>query len=279
MKIGFIGAGNVGVSMGRFFNNKGLQLTGYYSRSWTSSKYAAKQTDSLVFTNIEEIARVSNILFLTVPDNALAEIVDRLYKSGQITKKHLLVHLSGALDSGIFATFDDNGCGCYSFHPVMTFPHKEIPCHTIEKAWFTHEGNEKNLNDFENMISTTNLNAIKIKKEDKVLYHGGACVLSNYLVTLLYFGFKMLEFVGWEDDLSKRVFMPLIQATLENFEKKGSLALSGPIARGDGETIKKHIDSLATHDEQLLDFYTNLGRLTAQMNGKDFENILRGDLI
>ncbi|SHE99529.1 Rossmann-like and DUF2520 domain-containing protein [Alkalibacter saccharofermentans] len=279
MKIGFIGAGNAGVSLGRFFKEKGLLISGFYSRSYDSSQFGAKETSSAVFDSLDEAAAESDIIIVSVPDDAIIDIAAKLVKTGEITKDHLLIHLSGTLDSGVFSEFEKIGCGCYSLHPVMTFPNPLVSSSAIKNGWFTYEGNGKNPNLLDAMLESAGINSRMIKRSDKILYHAGACILSNYLVTLLNSGFDVLKAIGWEDEDSKEVFIPLVEATLENFKEKGSSALSGPVARGDMSTIEKHITALEPLDDNLLDLYKTLGKVTAIMaekssSDKDTEKML-----
>jgi predicted short-subunit dehydrogenase-like oxidoreductase (DUF2520 family) len=280
MNIGFIGAGNAGVSLGRFFKEQGLLISGFYSRSYDSSQFGAKETSSAVFDSLDETAAESDIIIASVPDDAIIDISTRLFRTGEITKDHLLIHLSGVLDSGVFSEFEKIGCGCYSLHPIMSFPDRLVSSSAIKKGWFTYEGNGKSSNVLNAMLEFAGINSRMIKRSDKILYHAGACILSNYLVTLLNSGFDILRAIGWEEDGSKEVFIPLVEATLENFKKKGSSALSGPVARGDISTVEKHISALKPLDENLLDLYKTLGKMTAiiaekNSSAKDTEKMLK----
>lgn len=288
MKIGFIGAGNAGVSLGRFFTEKGLKVSGYYSKSLGSAKIAGRATFSKAYDNLEKLVEESDAIVVSVPDDSISNISKMISRTGKVTENMLLIHLSGAIDSGVFSQFEKIGCGCYSLHPVMSFPDKNASSLAIEKAWFTYEGNEKNLDTLEDIIGSACIKARKIKKSDKILYHAGACILSNYLVTLLYFGLEPLKAIGWDESIAKDVFMPLVDASLANFKEKGSHALSGPIARGDSSTLKKHIKALGSVDQNLLELYKVLGLMTVSMkhensidkkSNEDILKIFRGDYI
>lgn len=77
-KIGFIGAGKVGVSLGKFFREGGLTVTGYYNRHREAAQAAADFTESACFDSAEAVADASDVIFLTVPDNKIREVYESL---------------------------------------------------------------------------------------------------------------------------------------------------------------------------------------------------------
>ena len=80
MKIGFIGAGKVGFSLGRYFAENGIFITGYYSKELQSATEAARFTKSRTYDNMAELVGDSDVIFLTVPDSAIKEVYDQGYK-------------------------------------------------------------------------------------------------------------------------------------------------------------------------------------------------------
>ena len=105
-----------------------------------------------------------------------------------------------------------------------------------------------------------------IDREAKPLYHAGACVVSNYLVTLLDLGIKLLESTGIPSAMASRALLPLVHGTINNVEKIGiPQALTGPIARGDIATVSKHLDCMRELAPELVKLYTVLGCYTAPL--------------
>ena len=78
MKIGFIGAGKVGFSLGKYFTEKGINLSGYYSREPASSKDAAEFTSSSHYLVVSELIRDSDVIFLTVPDAEISRVYNEI---------------------------------------------------------------------------------------------------------------------------------------------------------------------------------------------------------
>ena len=96
-KIGFIGAGKVGVSLGKFFREGGLPVTGYYNRRREAAQAAADFTESKCFDSAEAVADASDVIFLTVPDNKIREVYESLRGVDLRGKK--ICHCSGALSA------------------------------------------------------------------------------------------------------------------------------------------------------------------------------------
>ncbi|MDO4540094.1 MAG: DUF2520 domain-containing protein [Syntrophomonadaceae bacterium] len=117
-----------------------------------------------------------------------------------------------------------------------------------------------------------------IDKSSKPLYHAGACVVSNYLVTLVDLGVKLLENTGIPRELATKSLMPLICGTVNNIDKIGvTKALTGPIARGDLSTVVKHLNCMAEQAPELLQIYSRLGLETVKI-AKNRGNISAKDM-
>ena len=100
MRAGFIGAGKVGFTLGKYLAMHGIEISGYYSRTPASAKEAAEFTQSRYYTSIEEITKDSDTLFLTVPDGTIGEIWDDM-RNLPIKNKNIC-HCSGSIPSTVF---------------------------------------------------------------------------------------------------------------------------------------------------------------------------------
>ena len=105
MKIGFIGAGKVGFSLGKYFHEQGFALAGYYSRTFQSAAEAAAFTASDAYGNRSELVKASDVLFLTVPDGPIAAAYAAVCQ--QPIQGKIICHCSGALTAA--SAFPDIG--------------------------------------------------------------------------------------------------------------------------------------------------------------------------
>lgn len=139
MKIGFIGAGKVGVSLGKYFADHGSEVAGYYDCSEEASKEAALFTDSRHYKELLPIVEDSDALFLTVPDGMIHNGWEEIRSLP--VKGHIICHCSGALTAreAFSGISDTGGYGC-SVHPLFAVSDKYHSYKELANAYFTLEG-------------------------------------------------------------------------------------------------------------------------------------------
>ncbi len=250
MKIGFIGAGRVGVSLGKYFTINGLTLSGYYSRSETSAKEASIFTDSHHYQHIEELIHDSDVLFLTVPDDTVAGIWSKV-KHFSIENK-IICHCSGVLSSDIFQDIESKKAFGYSIHPLFAVSSKEHSYKEMHTIYFAIEGNEKYLPDIEAFFRKAGNKVIRLSKEHKTKYHAAAALASNYVISVFTFAIDLLKECGFTKEQAADALMPIFLNNANGIKQQGiPSALTGPLERGDVETLKAHIASLNKSQKNL----------------------------
>lgn len=267
LEIGFIGAGKVGKALGLYFSSHGLNVSGYYSRTYESAKDAAVLTSSTAFNSIKSLADSSNVIFITVPDQALPEIdCEAASAIGELESEPCFIHSSGAFSSDILAELKMAGFEVGSIHPLMSFGDPYASAERLNGTWFTLEGTDKAVSFAGSLLERTGGKFFLIKAEDKPLYHAGASVVSNFLVTLLESGIRLFEATGMDRDDVLHAILPLIDATISNIRKKGTIgALTGPIVRGDYDTVRVHLKAIGERMPSELELYRAMALKTAQM--------------
>ena len=135
MKIGFIGAGKVGFSLGRYLKENEYTVTGYYSRSPASAEDAAKFTNTLKFDTMKQLVEVSDVLFLTVPDGEIPVVWERL-KEIDIYEK-IICHTSGVLGSEVFSGMENHNVYGFSVHPAYAISNKYESYKDLKSTFFT----------------------------------------------------------------------------------------------------------------------------------------------
>lgn len=269
MNIGFIGAGKVGKALGLHFKNHGLNISGYYSKTALSAQEAARMTESKNFSAIKDVANSSNVVILTVPDHALMEldsIISTLMNEHVIGTDSTWIHVSGAHSSDSLVGIKGAGSEVCSIHPLQSFGEPVPSACRLNSTWFTLEGTEKAVLVAKTIMKKTGGNYTLIKAEHKPLYHAGACVVSNFLVTLLESGIKFFETAGMEREHIVQAIEPLIASTLSNVREKGTIdALTGPIVRSDFDTVSVHLHATKSLLPNELDLYQSMAHRTIQM--------------
>lgn len=267
IKIGFIGAGKVGFSLGKFFSEKGISVTGYYSRNLISAQEAAQFTGSHPYLSIDGLIRDSDALFLTVPDGAIASIYQEFVRSysnsdsknGILSGKQIC-HCSGAMTAQ--EAFPDinqvSGAYGYSIHPLFPFSSKLESYRELPGAFFCIEGDGPHISDWQTLLLSLDLRVqiLPAEKDSKARYHAACAISSNLICALIQESLDLLTSCGFSPDTALQALTPLIQSNLGHILQDGPVhALTGPVERCDTGTVKKHLDCLANLDLSVRERY------------------------
>lgn len=248
MKIGFIGAGKVGVSLGRLFAEHGVTVTGYFSRTPEHTKQAAEFTGSQPFAALSELAEASDTLFVTTPDGAIARVWDDIAQLP--IKSKMICHCSGSLSSEVFAGAAQLGAQACSVHPLLAVSDRFTAWEGLETAFFTIEGSGAPA--MTQLMRSCGASAAVIDAKDKPKYHLAACVVSNLAVGLAAWGMDLLGACGFTPEQAQTALTPLILGNAQNICQKGPMAaLTGPAERGDLGTIQKHMACIPEDERRL----------------------------
>ncbi len=261
MKIAFVGAGRVGISLSAFFLSRGFDVVGIATRSSSSVERAQRYLPAIrVVKDVLELGH-PDVIFITVVDSAIASVAEKVREA---YPDSVVVHTSGAHSSNVIP-----GEGKASCHPLQSLASVEVALEMIPKSLFTVEGDEKGLDVLERILKMAGLRYVGIEPEAKPLYHAAAVVASNYLVTLMYKAVEIMKLSGFPEKEGTEGLVALAEGTLRNISEKGVPdALTGPIAREDVDTVKLHLSELKRHN--LDEFYRYMANLTAEMVGKGF---------
>lgn len=241
MRIGFIGAGKVGFSLGKYFTERNVCVSGYYSRNSNSSKEAAAFTKTKYYKKLDELIKDSDTLFLTIPDGSIPEVYSQIIQSDIQGK--CIVHCSGALSSEVFFDIGSKGARGCSIHPICAVNDKFTGYQNLSKAYFTIEGED--VADLAELLRSCGNLVEPISAEKKVTYHAAAVYASNLVAGLYDIAAELLQKCGLSEAFAVHALQPLFLGNAANIASEGLVnALTGPIERVDFETVKKHLDAL-----------------------------------
>jgi predicted short-subunit dehydrogenase-like oxidoreductase (DUF2520 family) len=260
LKIGFIGAGTVGTALAILLNSKGYRFVGASRRSRSSSRSLPKVVSNLhLLDSNQEVADAAELVFITTPDDAIAEVARQV----KWRRGHSVVHCSGADSTDILEPARKSGAMVGGFHPLQTFAGVEQAVENIPGSTFAIEAEEPLLTALKDMAVILGGQWIELKAGDKVAYHAAAVFACNYMVTLVKLATDLWQTFSIPPDQATRALLPLMRGTLHNIETIGiPQCLTGPIARGDTGTIRKHLEALSQKAPALLSTYQELGRQT-----------------
>lgn len=248
MKIGIIGAGKVGFSLGKYFMERDVHVSGYYSRNLESSKEAAAFTKTKCYNSLEELIEESDTLFLTVPDGSIRKVYSEIAQSDIEGK--CLVHCSGALSSMVFSGISQRGARGCSIHPICAVSDKLTGYQDLSKAYFTIEG--ENVADLTELFRSLGNSIEEISAEQKAKYHAAAVFASNLETALYDIAAGLLKDCGLSREFAAKALQPLFLGNAENIATQGVVgALTGPVERADAETVEKHLAILQGNEREI----------------------------
>ena len=259
-KIGFIGAGTVGTALAVGLKGKGYAVTAVASRSKSSAdRLAARVPGCQAYEKKQAVTDVAELIFITTPDDAIAHVVAELnWHRGQS-----VVHCSGADSLTPLEPARKAGAQVGGFHPLQTFASVDHAIKNLPGSTFALEADGELLETLKQMALALDGNWVRLGAGDKVLYHAAAVFACNYLVTLMKLATDLWQVFGVSAPEATRALLPLLRGTLNNLENIGLPdCLTGPIARGDLGTIKKHLAALEKSAPALLSTYRELGSQT-----------------
>jgi len=257
LKLGIIGAGTVGTALAVRLSSKGYQVAAVSSRSQASAqKLAGAVSGCQVFDNGQGVANTAELVFITTPDDAIASVASQIqWHAGQS-----VVHFSGADSTDILEPARKSGAHVGVFHPLQTFASDKQAIDNMPGSTFTIEAEEPLLNTLKDMAAALDGDWIELKAGDKVAYHAAAVIACNYLVTLVKLATDLWQTFAIPPQQATQALLPLLRGTLNNIATVGiPQCLTGPIARGDAGTIKKHLDTLQKVAPTMVSAYSELG--------------------
>ena len=278
-KIAVIGAGKIAYSLVNAIVKNGYKVELIISSNYDSAKNLAKKfyikNYSDKFTNLNNNNR---IVFISVPDNQIKIIANKLARLNINVKNSLFIHFSGVENISNLISLRKKGALTASFHIMQTFPSKRIV--KVDDCYVSIETENKFAERFLfKLAKDLKLKPFRLSSEEKILYHLTGVFASNFLVGNIFSSENIFNIKKNKITYNNFDFLsPIIKSTFKNLKKLGSSkALSGPIERGDLSTVKKHISSLKRkiNSKKIYDIYLsyivqsiNLMNVVSSKHGK-----------
>ncbi len=200
-------------------------------------------------------------MLLTVPDDALPGLVAGLASTGADLAGRLLAHASGRHGLAVLEPATRQGALPMALHPVMTFTGRPDDVDRLAGISFGVTAPDALRPVAEALVVEMGAEPVFISEELRGLYHAALASSANHLVTLVVQAGDLLRQAGVADPA--RMLGPLLSAALDNALRLGDAALTGPVARGDAETVASHIAALRAASPEALPAYLAMARLTA----------------
>lgn len=261
MNIGLIGAGKVGCSLGKYLTEKGVPIVGYYSQNHASTQQAADFTASKAFSSATDLAAACDLLFLTVPDDAIVPVWHQIRACS--LEKMSIGHCSGALSSSVLDGIAAKGAMGFSLHPLLAVRDKITSWKEMHQVYFTLEGDPLHLAPIASLLHRIGNPYAVIAPENKVRYHAACVTVSNLVIGLAKMGADMFASCGLDDAFAQQAWHKMFLNNAEGICSVGFLeALTGPVERGDAHTVRQHMQAL---DGDTLQIYRHLSLILLEI--------------
>jgi predicted short-subunit dehydrogenase-like oxidoreductase (DUF2520 family) len=245
MRLGIVGGGRAAWAFGSAWKRIGWPLSGVWLRDESHSRITELLETPRV--DLTDLAHDSELLLVAVTDRAILECASAIPET-----EALIFHASGAL-----LHLRDG----FSLHPLKSLPPVGEPG-DLEGTLLVFEGEHRRTAKL--IAAAVGATFVEVAPEQKVLYHAAAVFGSNYVAAVLDIGERLMREAGIED--SKEALVALAHSAIENWRRHGDTKrFTGPAARGDADTIERHLAALAG-DPRLAEIYE---LLAAEIGGSN----------
>jgi len=270
--VAIIGAGRVGGAVGRLLAKAGYDVTAVATRSRETAEQARTFIGSgEPQTDVLKAAASADIVLITTPDGVIKSVCDSIAAGKGFRTGAVVVHTSGSQTVDLLASAKNAGAYRAALHPLQSIPSMELGVRNIPGSYFRIDADPEASSIARELVKDLGGIELKMPKWDPdkgsaALYHAGAVAVSNFFVALVDFGLRYYQALGADKAEALKAVLPLIKGTLANIENAGIPdALTGPIMRGDVETVKGHLQAMAGRAPELLPLYRELARHTVMV--------------
>jgi predicted short-subunit dehydrogenase-like oxidoreductase (DUF2520 family) len=259
--VGVVGAGRVGTALAVALHRAGHRVVAVSAVSAASLRRAEAALPGVAIRRPEEVVASADLVLLTVPDDVLPGLVAGLAATGAELAGRLLAHASGRHGLAVLEPAVRLGAMPLALHPVMTFTGRPDDVDRLAGISFGVTAPDRLRPAAEVLVMEMGGEPVFIAEENRDLYHAALAGAANHLVTQVVQASDLLSAAGVANPA--RMLGPLLGAALDNALRLGDAALTGPVARGDAETVAGHLAALRAAAPQALPAYLALARLTA----------------
>ncbi len=280
--VAVIGAGRLGTALGQALNNAGYRVEVVVARRRTSAHRAAKLIGkNTAGLDVRQLGRLSpsqsvrlsrcSLILVSTPDDAIAPVAEQLavlfnsleVEAGRRASDHrVALHTSGALSADVLSPLQRVGFATGSLHPLVSISDSRTSSDAFRHTFFAIEGERLAVRAAKSVVENLGGQSFLISPRAKALYHAAAVTASGHVVALFDIALEMLVNCGLSRRRSRQILLPLLESTTRNLSTKDPrLALTGPFARGDASTAKRHLASIRSHKlPEALAAYILLGQ-------------------
>jgi predicted short-subunit dehydrogenase-like oxidoreductase (DUF2520 family) len=264
-----IGAGRLGTTLAIALHARGYRIRSLVARRLENARKAAAQFDAepavLAARQIGSLPQ-ADLVLISTPDDQIANVAADLSRL-DFDRKPVALHTSGALSSEILSPLRARGWSTGSLHPLISVTDPQTP---LAGVFWCVEGEPRATRLAKAIVRDLGGTSFSINSAEKPLYHAAAVMTAGHVTALFDVALEMLVACGLTRKTARQILQPLLASAVHNLETKDPAhALTGSFARGDVETVKRHIAALKDHKlADALDLYCRLGKRSIKLTKK-----------
>jgi predicted short-subunit dehydrogenase-like oxidoreductase (DUF2520 family) len=258
-----MGAGVVGTALAARLVRAGVPVAGLHGRQVDLSDAASAVSGVLASTGeIPEIFSESEVIIISVRDERIPEVAERLVREKRLRRDQVVLHTSGAnAAASVLAIARPHVRAVGTLHPLVSFADPRVAVEHMREVAFGIEGDEPAKAFAKRLVRAMGARAVFLEAENLPLYHAGAVLASNYVVALADMAQRLLVTAGVPQDQALPMLIPLLSSVVQNLAQVGlPAALTGPVERGDVSSVEQHLRVLEARAPDLLELYRLVGR-------------------
>jgi predicted short-subunit dehydrogenase-like oxidoreductase (DUF2520 family) len=293
--VSIVGAGRVGISLGKHLRELGWHIGAVVTRSKTTARAAVRAIGggtpyanpakpggpveawgfSLAKSGhlIRTLAQGSDVILITTPDDIMPAVAqslaDAALAAGRASLRgKVVLHTSATLNRSALAPLARLGASTGSLHPMQAFGGKVVP--KLKGVIFGIEGDAKTCRMAQSLAKSLGGIPVVIETADKPAYHAAAVMAGGSIYPILEAGLELLMSIGFTRQRASQTLLPLLRQILDNIERIGPRAAwTGPLSRGDYAVVAKHMEALRRYPPEFRKSYAALAQLAARVLSKD----------
>ncbi|MBI4508700.1 MAG: DUF2520 domain-containing protein [Deltaproteobacteria bacterium] len=253
-----VGAGSVASALAGALRLAGVPVLGLWARRPEAARQAASIAGVAAFSSaLPDLLLEADVVIVAVRDDAIGEVAEMLVGTGLVTRRHVLLQCSGARPAAeSFQAVTGRVAGLGTLHPLRSIALPSEASRTLAGTLFGVEGDAVGRTAAMELVHHLRGKPLDLDSGQMALYHAAAATASNCVVALLSAAAEILSKAGITKEQAMPALMPLVKATVDNVERVGvPRALTGPIARGDASTVRRHLQAISEHAAAHLPLY------------------------
>jgi predicted short-subunit dehydrogenase-like oxidoreductase (DUF2520 family) len=263
-EISIIGTGRLGTALAIALAAQGYSIGALVARRRESARRSAALLD--VPSRVMALKQLadrppSSLLIIATLDDQIPKVTEALAKlDWDVDEKPTVLHTSGALSSDVLAPLRKKDWSTGSLHPLVSVSEPKAGARLLRGAFWSVEGDRRAVRLARSLVRDLEGNSFSISSDNKPLYHAAAVMASGNVTALFDVALEMLGQCGLNRNQAQEALLPLLASAVRNLEDLNpSRALTGTFARGDLETVKRHLKALEKN-KSALELYRSLGR-------------------